>query len=94
MQKSEMIWNAILKITFDYYFSPGFATILGKGTVSVIVAAEMRNTLISFFFFCFFVCFVFLWLHPQHMEVPGPGIDLSHSCNNARSFNLLCQARD
>ena len=61
MQKSEMIWNATLKITFDYYLSPGFATILGKGTVSVIVAAEMRNTLNLLF--CFFVFLFVLFFY-------------------------------
>ena len=26
--------------------------------------------------FCLFVCFAFLGPHAQHMEVPGPGIEL------------------
>ena len=36
--------------------------------------------------------FFFFWLYPQHMEVPGKGLNLSHSCdlchscNNARSL--------
>ena len=33
-----------------------------------------------------------LWPHPQHMEVLGQGLNLSHSCNNTGSFNPPCQA--
>ena len=37
------------------------------------------------------------WLHPRHLEVSGPGLNLNHSyglhcsCGNARSCNALCQ---
>ena len=32
------------------------------------------------------VYFILFWPHPQHAEVPGPGIKLSHSSDNARSL--------
>lgn len=52
------------------------------------------------FFFSFF--FLFFWLHPRHVEVPGPGIepmppppscDLYHSCGNTRSL-AYCTTRE
>lgn len=33
-------------------------------------------------------------LYPPHMEVPGYGLNLSHSCSDARSFNPLWWAGD
>ena len=37
-----------------------------------------------------FLLFCFVWLHPQHIKVPGPGIktepQLCHSCCSARSL--------
>ena len=42
----------------------------------------------------------YFWLHLQHVEVPGPRLNLSCSCDrchsygNARFLNLLYQARD
>ena len=41
-------------------------------------------------FLCMYVCRP----HLQHMEVPGPGIELPHSCSNPGSLNPLHQARD
>ena len=32
--------------------------------------------------------------HPQHVEVPGPGIDPNRKCSNAGSFNPLNWAED
>ena len=46
-------------------------------------------------------CFVFLsWLHPQHMEIPGPGTESEPhlqpmpQLQQHRILNPLCQARD
>ena len=36
---------------------------------------------------------IFLWFHPQHMEVPGPGIALEPQ-PQPLSVNLLFQAGD
>ena len=36
----------------------------------------------------------FLWLHRGIWKFLGQGLNLSHSCSNARSFNPLSQARD
>ena len=44
---------------------------------------------------CFsFLFFYFLWLHPQLMEVPGPGIESKLHLQQCWIFNPLCQARD
>lgn len=49
----------------------------------------LQNTL----FFIFAILLFFQWPHPQHMEVTGQGLNLSHSCDrcrncdNTRSFN-------
>ena len=35
----------------------------------------------------------YFWLQPQHVEVPGPGIELCHNRDNARSLTC-CATRD
>ena len=55
------------------------------------------TTNISMFLKCIYL-FLFILDAIPHMELPGQGSDLSHSCNlhhrygNAGSFNPLCQA--
>ena len=38
--------------------------------------------------------FYLFWAALQHMEFPGQGSELSHSCGNTRTLNPLCQTGD